>query len=410
MTAPARITFVGWQLGPYGGLETRIATALDLARQAGHASRVQLARPLPPGSPSDIALRAHEVQSVADTWGSRRTVRFSQQVWRAAASLRQRRLLSQQEARQFGHRWLMSEIGQYWEHDGALLLAETDLLHLFGPPLPFVVDAMRAAHAAGVPTLYQAVHSVTAEYAHHPLRSGFTDDCNMLDLVLLNFEAQAAHFREHFHYEGPVVTLGQWAYDIESELLAIDRPSSSTLPLTIGTLCRFDRVKGLDTLIRGFAMVADSLPVVLRIGGDGPEALMLQELVHSLGLDGKVEFVGRVDDRVAFYRSIDIFAVTSHAEGGPVTGVEAMAAGLPIVSTRVGAMPERLDQGGGHLINVGDTDALSAALRDLASNPGLRFECGGQARQRYLEGFTAAIQSRRLLDAWDGLLAGGNSR
>lgn len=258
--------------------------------------------------------------------------------------------------------------------------------------------------------MYQSVHAVDAEYASNVWRRGFAGVCNELDLLLVSHAQQEAEFREHFGYRGSVSELSQWAYGVEDELLAIDRPQHRPGdPVIVGALCRMDPVKGLDTLIRAFAALPRDLPVKLRVGGDGPQEAQLLSLRDELHLADRVEFIGFVEDRLRFFESIDAFAITSQAEGGPVTGVEAMAAGLPIVSTDVGAMRQRLAGGVGVLVRVGDVDGVASAVQSLATDASARVDMGSAARARYVAEFSAAQNSSRLRAIWSDLAGLGSA-
>ncbi len=398
-----RITFAGWQLGAYGGLETRVVTAAEIAVAAGYAVSVRTARPLVPGSRTELLLAGQDVWSVVGDWERRPGPRLARGAATAATMVRRRRRLSPDERSGIGHRWSMAANDRYWSGAGRELLERTDVLHLFGPPLPFLVQAMHAADSVGVPSVYQSVHAVTADYAANRWRRGFVETCNELDLILVSHSQQAADFREHFAYRGPTLELGQWAYGIEQELLGIARPRAADGPVVIGALCRLDAVKGLDSLIRAVAQASSApAPVELRSGGDGPQEPDLRKLASELGVADQVRFEGFVEDRVAFYSSIDIFAITSLAEGGPVTGVEAMAAGLPIVSTPVGAMPDRLCDGIGMLTD-GTQSSITSAVADLAQSAAMRSELGRMARRRYIEQFSEHEQSSLLRRAWSEL-------
>jgi glycosyltransferase involved in cell wall biosynthesis len=291
----------------------------------------------------------------------------------------------------------------HWAGAGSALLREVDVVHLFGPPHVFTIAALEAAHAVGTSTLYQSVHAVTAAYAS--IRQGFVGTCNLLDLILTSGPDQAADFAEHFGYEGPTRVVQQWAYGIEAELLAV-APATASPDGTflVGALSRLDAVKGLDVLVRAVAEAAADHPGLrLRIGGTGEEEGALKDLARSLGVADRVELVGYVTDRVAFYEGVDAFAIASRAEGGPVTGVEAMAAGRPIVSTPVGAMPHRLAGGVGRLVDVDDAAGLARALGGLAAAPEERARLGEAARERYLEASSEASQSALLIDTWTQL-------
>jgi glycosyltransferase involved in cell wall biosynthesis len=385
-------------------METRIVTAIEIAESAGYSVSVRTARPLVPGSRTQRLLAGHDVRSVLEDWSRRPGIRLARGAAQGALMARRRRRLTDEERAGVGHRWSMAEIEQYWRGPGRELLDATDVLHLFGSPGPFLLDALAAAAALGVPSLYQSVHSVTADYAADAWRSGFVESCNDLDLILVSHPRQADDFREHFAYRGPTLEIGQWAYGIEEELLDIDRRAATDGPIVIGALCRLDPVKDLDSLIRAVAALpAAAASVQLRIGGDGPQEDELRQLCAELGVADRVHFSGYVEDRVGFYGSIDVFAITSLAEGGPVTGVEAMAAGLPIVSTAVGAMPERLRGDAGILVDPGDVAGIAAALAALADDPAARQTLGATARARYLDELASAQQRRRLIGGWTEL-------
>ena len=93
---------------------------------------------------------------------------------------------------------------------------------------------------------------------------------------------------------------------------------------------------------------------------------------------GNVTFAGAVCDaeRVALLHGSDLFALPSHAEGQPIAILEAMAAGLPILSTTVGSIPEVVGEANGVLVRAGDVEAISLALERLADDPALRERLG----------------------------------
>ena len=94
------------------------------------------------------------------------------------------------------------------------------------------------------------------------------------------------------------------------------------------------------------------------------------------------------DEIGAHYRAADVFCLPSFAEGVPVVLMEAMASGLPVVSTRVNGIPELVEDGvSGRLVAPGRSDPLAAALRELAVNPAHRAKLGEAARARVAEAF-----------------------
>jgi glycosyltransferase involved in cell wall biosynthesis len=149
----------------------------------------------------------------------------------------------------------------------------------------------------------------------------------------------------------------------------------------VGTIARLDPVKDLGTLIAAVAALADRQRVLLAIVGDGPERAALETVVDTLGVGAQVRFLGQRDDARDWLAGCDIYVNSSVTEGVSLTILEAMAAGLPIVATRVGGTPEVVEEGWGRLIPARNPEALRAALEDLSQNPDLRILLGGAARR-----------------------------
>ena len=114
----------------------------------------------------------------------------------------------------------------------------------------------------------------------------------------------------------------------------------------IGTVGRLNEVKRQDLLIRGFASIAnhDPKPHLLLVG-DGPELRSLRAMAEALGLSDRVHFAGFQARPEQFLHLMDIFALTSRLEGMPLAILEAWAAGLPVIASRVGGVPKLVAQG-----------------------------------------------------------------
>lgn len=154
-------------------------------------------------------------------------------------------------------------------------------------------------------------------------------------------------------------------------------------------VARHHPVKDQATLLRGFAAAVSHLPDVdLLMAGDGPLREELEALAHSLGMAGRVKFLGVRSDVPELLRAGDVFALTSVSEASSLTLLEAMATGLPSVVTDVGGNPD-LIRGGidGLLFPRGDWQACGAALRRLLTEAGLAEKLGANARQRARERF-----------------------
>jgi len=165
-------------------------------------------------------------------------------------------------------------------------------------------------------------------------------------------------------------------------------PASSNGPTRLLAVGRLEPQKRLDRFISILASIKErtSCQIKATIVGDGPERQMLTRQAEELGLvPGTIEFAGAVNNISEVYMRADVLALTSDWEGTPNAVLEAMAAGLPVVATRVGGVPEVVQAGEtGFLVEPDDTEAFTESLLGLINNPQLRTEMGKRAR-RYVE-------------------------
>jgi glycosyltransferase involved in cell wall biosynthesis len=122
--------------------------------------------------------------------------------------------------------------------------------------------------------------------------------------------------------------------------------------------------------------------------GDGPDRASLEQAVDAAGLRSSVIFTGAVNQDAIrqLYRDADIFVLASFAEGIPVVLMEAMAMGLPCVSTYIAGIPELIvDERDGLLVMPSDVEGLANALERLLRDPELRSRLGAAGRQRVVE-------------------------
>ena len=166
-------------------------------------------------------------------------------------------------------------------------------------------------------------------------------------------------------------------------------PQANPAPLVVLTVARMIPIKGLDVCLEALAALRD-LSIKLRIVGGGTPDYeeSLRVMARQLGVADRVEFVGKVaPDRIPeVYRSADIFLLASLYEPFGIVLLEAMAAGLPIVATRVGGIPEVVEDGrSAQLVPPGEPKAIADALRALIANAGTRERMSQAARQRAKE-------------------------
>jgi glycosyltransferase involved in cell wall biosynthesis len=162
---------------------------------------------------------------------------------------------------------------------------------------------------------------------------------------------------------------------IDLARFAADRTPRDLVEPVIGTIAALRQEKNIARLLRAFA----KLPIGrLVIVGDGPERPALAALAVSLGVSERVRFVGHQRDTAPFYAQFDIFALSSDTEQMPLSVIEAMASGLPVVSTDVGDVRLMLAQENSPFVSRLDDAALAGALSVLAGDPEAR-HCIGLA-------------------------------
>ncbi len=158
--------------------------------------------------------------------------------------------------------------------------------------------------------------------------------------------------------------------------------------LVVGTIARLDPVKDLGTLLDGAARAREVRPVRIVIIGDGPERAALHAHAVTLGIADDVTWLGHRDDARDWLPGCDVFVNCSTSEGVSLTILEAMAAALPVIATRVGGTPEVVTEGCGLLVPARNPGAIADALLLLASDVNLREAIGAAARQRVVDHFS----------------------
>jgi glycosyltransferase involved in cell wall biosynthesis len=142
----------------------------------------------------------------------------------------------------------------------------------------------------------------------------------------------------------------------------------------VGTAARLDAVKDLPTLIAAFSGLRETHPSArLVIAGEGQERQDLERRIREMGLGTSVSLLGHREDVRSLLPGLDLYVNSSISEGISVTILEAMAACVPVVATRVGGNPEIVTEGAnGFLVPARSPKALAAAMRRLADGPGAR--------------------------------------
>lgn len=138
--------------------------------------------------------------------------------------------------------------------------------------------------------------------------------------------------------------------------------------LVVGFVGRLIPAKGGDLFLRALARVAD-LPFRIVVIGEGSEGTALIQLAASLGLGDRVRFYGEITNAAPLFRAFDLLVLSSRTEGSPIVLFEAMAAGVPVVATAVGGVPEALGNEEAWLVPAEDPLALAEAVREALRAP-----------------------------------------
>jgi glycosyltransferase involved in cell wall biosynthesis len=174
-----------------------------------------------------------------------------------------------------------------------------------------------------------------------------------------------------------------------------DPPDLDGRPV-VGSVGRLDPEKGFETLVRALP----GLPVKAVVVGDGPDRARLETLAEGLGVGDRFVVTGWEENARRYLGSFTIFCLPSRSESFPLTIVEAMLAGLPVVATDVGSVSEAVRHGEtGFLVWPDDPEGLAEALARLLGDDMLRRQMGGRGRAFAQKSFTAD----RMVEAFERL-------
>lgn len=169
-------------------------------------------------------------------------------------------------------------------------------------------------------------------------------------------------------------------------MTAAERVALTDEPL-IGVIARLHPDKGIRHFLEAAALIgprlADARFVVV---GDGPEHAMLTDLAERLGVADRVTFLGYRQDATPVLRTMDVLVVPSISEGSPLIVLEGMQAGVPVVASAVGGIPEQITHGReGLLVPAGDPQAIAEAVVRICQTPGLGTTLAAAAIRRVAE-------------------------
>lgn len=265
--------------------------------------------------------------------------------------------------------------------DWAIIWRQPDLIDTAHSQLP---SGITFGHRRGLPTIYTEYGAPSEEL--WSVWVGLVPVINQADFIICRAEAGLEGLRRLCHANRPAAVVPN-AVTL-TPTVAADRLLPDGEPVVITSIGRLSPEKGCHYLLAAFKnLVEDNLPVTLVYAGEGPLREGLHAQTVAWGLGDKVCFTGQFDDLSAILRVTHIVAHPTLNDGRSVSVLEAMAWGRPVVATRVGGIPELIEDGvSGRLVRPGDPQALAEALRELVLNPQLRAVMGEAAFHRFSTG------------------------
>jgi len=255
--------------------------------------------------------------------------------------------------------------------------------------IPTVFTAHGWAFAEGVPRLQRSIYIVAEKLAARLASRIVTVSKHDLKLAL------------------------QYKVTTPEQLIAIhngipDLPNleadPSQNPPRLVMVARFEPQKDHHTLIQALANLRD-YSWQLDLIGDGPLRPDMEQMVVDLGLEKHVRFLGECSNVPLLLKDAQIFVLISNWEGLPISILEAMRAGMPVIASDVGGVCEMIEDGvNGYLIPRGDSQLLAKRMMELITNADLRIQFGLKGRNRFVKDFTSNHMNDQILLLYETLL------
>ena len=313
-------------------------------------------------------------------------------------------------------RWLPGDLGAPFALARAFRQQSIDLVHCQAPIA--AIWGRVAAHLAGVATL-ETIHLPMEEYHGSGtwLRARLgrwfytlvDTSLNYLlndELIYVSEKVCFAHVERHRVLKSrtrviyPGIDLSRFSLAPEKEALraALHVPGHQFVIVCVGRLAL---QKGQDILLAAASSLArQGFPFHLWLVGDGPERQNLESQAASLGLAHIVTFWGFQTDIPSLLQAADLFVLPSRYEAAPLAVLEALAAGLPVIASRVGEIPAWISDGiEGWLVTPGELQDLTEALQKMLANPQLIKSMAAAALQKR-EQFRAETMVNKILDRY----------
>lgn len=164
---------------------------------------------------------------------------------------------------------------------------------------------------------------------------------------------------------------------------------------------RLEKNKGVETIIRAVSVLSPSVKIRCHLFGDGYQRAKFESLTEVNKVNNIIHFWGNLNGIGRLLYKFDVFILPSYSEGMPIAILEAMAAGLPVVATKVGGIPEAVvNEESGFLVDPGDYMAIAKKLDLLFKNVNKRRRLGVAGRQRVLQLFNSKDQHSKIVSIY----------
>ena len=322
-----------------------------------------------------------------------------------------------------GHEVRYLRLGDSFPHpSGADMADALAQLQALPPDCPALVDGL--AYGALDPDGLSRLSAPIVALVHHPLAlepgldpdqarrmaARETENLALARHIVVTSPHIAGLLREHYGVAAWRISIAQPGFTPPAPASGSDPAQRATPPLILSVGLQARR-KGHDTLLHALSQITD-LDWRAEIVGRAHEpdtARALHDLREDLNLTGRVTIAGEVDQAVldALYRRASLFALASRYEGYGIVFGEAMGHGLPIVSTRVGAVPGTVPPEAGHLVPPDDPAAMAGAIRRLMTDTVLRDNVAAGALRAAADLPDWHATARVVADALFGRIASG---
>ncbi len=213
-------------------------------------------------------------------------------------------------------------------------------------------------------------------------------------IVLIHNGIEKINFKEKETARAELLELISNRHEVSIQLR-----DKATATIVIGTLAELHKNKGLEYAIEALAKL--SFPFVFFALGEGEERKNLEQVIKKHSLEDRVFLVGFIKDANQYLKAFDIFTLTSVKEGLPYTILEAGQAGLPIIASRIGGIPDVIENGAsGILVTKGRSGEITRAIEHLMENSILQKQFGEKLKEKVETEFSLEQMLEKTLELY----------